>query len=190
MIANLRYKNENTMDELARLQKKNRSLQQQLNIIKFFTGLPHDSSFVLMVMYLSEIVRLILMKLILNIQHQDLTYRFSVSQTVVSDILTQGQSPRARKLCFLVQWPHRETVNRNLPDVFREIYKRCRIIIDRGIARMRIHVERAIGRIICCIKLLTYTMNLRMVPHSNNIMTICAALSNLHKKLVNKSPEL
>ncbi|KAL3862875.1 hypothetical protein ACJMK2_008821 [Sinanodonta woodiana] len=47
------------------------------------------------------------------------------------------------------------------------------------IARVRIHIERAID-IIKNLNILCSTMNLRIVPHSNNIMTICTALSNIH----------
>ena len=54
---------------------------------------------------------------------------------------------------------------------------------SRQLARVRIHVERAIGRI-KHFKILTSCMPLSLVPHADNVLTICAAISNLHPSLV------
>jgi len=55
---------------------------------------------------------------------------------------------------------------------------------SRSISRLRIHVERAIGRL-KKFKILSTQMSLRMVPHCDNILTICSAISNLQPPLVN-----
>ena len=54
---------------------------------------------------------------------------------------------------------------------------------SRSIARVRIHVERAIGRL-KNFKILSTQMSLSMVPHCNSVLTICAAICNLQSKLV------
>ena len=54
------------------------------------------------------------MKLRLNIQNQDIALRFGVSITHVGHILNDGLP----------------AVIRNLPDIFRETYRKCRVIID------------------------------------------------------------
>ena len=55
--------------------------------------------------------------------------------------------------------------------------------ISRRISRVRIHVERAIGRI-KNFRILSTPMQLNMVPNFDNISTICSAITNLHPKLV------
>eukprot|EP00795_Rhopilema_esculentum_P011150 gene11150-20034_t len=54
---------------------------------------------------------------------------------------------------------------------------------SRQIARVRIHVERAIGRI-KNFRILSTTMQINMVPNFDNIITICAAVTNLLPKLI------
>lgn len=54
---------------------------------------------------------------------------------------------------------------------------------SRKIARVRIHVKRATERI-KNFKVLSSKMNLSLVPQADNIMTICAAITNLQLKLV------
>ena len=54
---------------------------------------------------------------------------------------------------------------------------------SRQIARVRIHVECAIGRI-KRLRIVSTTMQMNMVPNFDNITTICSALTNLLPKLV------
>lgn len=54
---------------------------------------------------------------------------------------------------------------------------------SRQLARVRIHVERAIGRL-RHFQILNSSMTISLVPHADNILIICAAISNLHPKLV------
>ena len=53
----------------------------------------------------------------------------------------------------------------------------------RKLARIRIHVERAIERM-KNFRVISTTMNINLVPHVDSILTICGAISNLHPKLV------
>ena len=54
---------------------------------------------------------------------------------------------------------------------------------SRQLARVRIHVERAIQRI-KIFQVLNTSMQLSLVPQVNSILTICCAISNLQPKLV------
>lgn len=53
----------------------------------------------------------------------------------------------------------------------------------KQVANLRIHVERAINRI-KWFKILSGTLPIKMVPLADDIVTVCAALSNLHRPLV------
>lgn len=55
----------------------------------------------------------------------------------------------------------------------------------RSIAKFRIHVERAIGRL-KTYKILSHTMPLKLKPLANQILKICAFLCNMQKPLVRK----
>jgi DDE superfamily endonuclease len=57
---------------------------------------------------------------------------------------------------------------------------------SRQLARVRIHVERAIGRI-KHFKILTSCMSLSLVPHADNVLLICSAISNLHPALISSN---
>lgn len=54
----------------------------------------------------------------------------------------------------------------------------------RKLAHVRIHVERAIERI-KNFRILSTTMSMNLVPHADNIVTICSAICNLQPRLVN-----
>ena len=59
----------------------------------------------------------------------------------------------------------------------------------RKIASLRIHIERAIGRI-KTYRILTSTIPLSMACLSNQIVCICAFLSNFHPALVPQPPKV
>ena len=59
----------------------------------------------------------------------------------------------------------------------------------RKIASLRIHVERAIGRI-KTYRILTSTIPLSMARLRNQIVCICAFLSNFHPALVPQPPKV
>ena len=55
--------------------------------------------------------------------------------------------------------------------------------MSRQMSRVRIHVERAIGRL-KNFKIISEQMSISLVPHCDNILTICSAICNLQQKLV------
>jgi hypothetical protein len=141
--------------ELGRLQTENVKLKnniEQLNIegqlistdnkVRFYTGIPSKSLFLWMVTFCSavlpeckvmspqSVLLCIFMKVRLNLQHQDLAYRFNISVTTISDILNKGLPKIAKKLSFLIQWPDKDNLIRNMPNVFKFSYPECVSIID------------------------------------------------------------
>ncbi|XP_069108752.1 uncharacterized protein [Argopecten irradians] len=155
-IAALRLENEQLYTELGRLQADNARLAAELDDISnfeqkitssdrkllFYSGLQTTALFmwllsftssvlpVCKVMSPSSVLLCILMKLRLNLHHQDLAYRFNVSKTTISDIINQGLPKLAGKLAFLIQWPDKDSLISNMPSVFKESYPKCVSIID------------------------------------------------------------
>ncbi|XP_041365575.1 uncharacterized protein LOC121380690 isoform X2 [Gigantopelta aegis] len=154
-IAALRIENQQLYEELGRLQTENAILKQnesRLSFeeqmtssdqrIQFYTGLQSKALFVWLLSFCSPalpackvlsptcVMMCIIMKLRLNLQHQDLAYRFSVSVTTISDILNQELPKLAEKLSFLIQWPDKDSLIRNMPNVIKITYPKCVSIID------------------------------------------------------------
>ena len=77
-----------------------------------------------------SILLCIFMKVILNLQHQDLAYRFNAPITTISDILNKGLPKIAEKLSFLIQWPDKDNLIRHMPNVFKFSYPKYVSIID------------------------------------------------------------
>ncbi|CAG2236311.1 unnamed protein product [Mytilus edulis] len=137
-IAALRIENELLHEKLGRLQASNITLRKEVTD----SGVPNKAIFMWLVSFCltilpssklmspSNILLCILMKLRLNIQHQDIAYRFKVSVTTVSDIFNKGIPKLAEKLSFLVQWPDKDNLIKNMPIVFKLSYPRCISIID------------------------------------------------------------
>ena len=73
---------------------------------------------------------IVLIKTRLNTPNFDLSCRFGVSATTISEILKRCILVIARKLLPFVHWPEKEDVLRTLPSVFRGTYKNTRVIID------------------------------------------------------------
>lgn len=48
----------------------------------------------------------------------------------MSKILSQRIPVMAKKLRFLIKWPSKQTVLKNMPKSFRRHYRKCRVIID------------------------------------------------------------
>ncbi|CAC5384488.1 unnamed protein product [Mytilus coruscus] len=132
-IATLKIENEQLYAELGRLQTENTTLKaniSQLNFenlvtasdrkIQFYTGVHSKALFMWLLSFCScilpsckvmsptSVLLCLLMKLRLNLQHEDLAYRFGVSKTTISDILNLGLPKLASKLSFLIQWPDTE----------------------------------------------------------------------------------
>lgn len=55
---------------------------------------------------------------------------FKISPSVVSSVMFSWLRLMALELKFLISWPDRIQVRRNLPDSFRKYYRKCRVIID------------------------------------------------------------
>ena len=66
------------------------------------------------------------MKLRLNLEEQDLAYRFCVSQSTVSNVFRKWIYTMAEQLSFLIHWPSREQYANGVQKVF----KNCICILD------------------------------------------------------------
>ena len=61
---------------------------------------------------------------------QDLAFRFGISEALVSRIFTTWIKLIKVELSWLIVWPERRIIRRNLPEVFRKYYPRCCVVID------------------------------------------------------------
>lgn len=155
-LAKARLEQRNTLKELQRLQEENRKLRAEVkeNVFgaaylrnndkktNFYTGVPNFKTFLWLVTFLQnslptfssvqseDVLLIVLMKLKLNLHNYDIANRFNISKTTVSDILNRSIPVIADKLKFLIHWPEKEDIMRNLPSVFKPKYKNIRSIID------------------------------------------------------------
>ena len=83
------------------------------------------------------------------------------------------------------------TIRLNIPPFMEGLQQLPSEEIEAGrkIASLRIHIERAIGRI-KTYRILTSTIPLSMARLSNQIVCICAFLSNFHPALIPQPPEV
>ncbi len=110
--------------------------------VKFYTGLP-NSKILKAVFNLIEPALahhkhckltpyqefiMVLMKLRLNYQMQDLAYRFGVSFSTVSRIFSKWINIMSHRLCHLIFWPNRDTLMETMP--ICSFGKKVAIIID------------------------------------------------------------
>ena len=110
--------------------------------VNFYTGLPTFSMLDFIVKFVSsgvpfigklsrfQEILLVLMKLRLNLEEQDLAYRFCVSQSTVSNVFRKWIYTMAEQLSFLIHWPSREQMMTSMPMVFRKFFKNCICILD------------------------------------------------------------
>ena len=68
---------------------------------------------------------LTLVKLRLNLMHNDVIFEFTVSH-----IFHRWLDVLHDKLQFLLVWPLQDTIRENMPLIFKQLYPRCRCIID------------------------------------------------------------
>ena len=147
------------VQELSRLQEEAEHLKKEVaackfgvesirakenanEVIEFYTGVPsiavfawlcetvQDSIKPVQCLTISNQILLTLMKLRINSKLKDLAIRFDISVKQTSDVITALLPLLATRLSFLIMWPSREVCRRNLPQVFRKTYPRCRVIID------------------------------------------------------------
>lgn len=73
---------------------------------------------------------MVMQRLRLGLLTEYLALVFKVSPSVVSSVLFTWLRLMALELKFLISWPDRIKVLRNMPDSFRKYYSKCRVIID------------------------------------------------------------
>lgn len=79
---------------------------------------------------LEEELFLVLQRLRLGLLTEYLAHVFHVSPGQVSSIVFTWMRLMSLELDPFLTWPDRLQIQRNLPDVFRKYYKKCRVIID------------------------------------------------------------
>ena len=73
---------------------------------------------------------LCMMKLKLGLFRFDLAFRFDVLESTASSVFTTWVKLVAKELDWVISWPDRRIIQRNLPSMFRKYYPKCRVIID------------------------------------------------------------
>ena len=112
-------------------------------LTSFYTGLPHWVLFIHVFTFTVPFVQpkgrslspmdeffLTLVKMRLNLMHEDLACRFQISLSSVSRIFHKWIDIMHKHLKFLIVWPSQETVRTNMPQIFKCLYPQCRCIID------------------------------------------------------------
>ena len=78
----------------------------------------------------ADCLLMVLMRLTLNLQLEDLAYRFSISMSAASEIFQKWIDLLFAKLRFLIVWPSQETAWKNMPQIFKDLFPHTRCIID------------------------------------------------------------
>ena len=73
---------------------------------------------------------LTMMKLRLGLFLFDLAFQFNIALSVSSSVFTTWVKFLSKELKWMIMWPDRVDCHRNLPDMFRNYYPKCRIILD------------------------------------------------------------
>ena len=73
---------------------------------------------------------LCMMKLKLGLFLFDLAFRFDVSESTACSVFTTWVKLIAKELDWVISWPDRRIIQRNLPSIFRKYYSKCRVIVD------------------------------------------------------------
>lgn len=110
--------------------------------MRFYTGIPTVTSFFWLFNIVCSLLSerrtiskenqlyLTLMKLRMGTSNRDLSYRFGISAGTVSSIFNECIPALASRLEFLIKWPSRDMLARNMPKKFLRRFRRCRVIID------------------------------------------------------------
>jgi len=117
------------------------NLQGHAKMFKFYTGIsknifnwlikygPNISAYKLL--KISDQLLLVLIKLRLGLTNRDISYRFQISQSTVTRILRAWLPELAKFMTnFLIYWPEKEALHKNLPSCFKKLYSKCVCIID------------------------------------------------------------
>ena len=110
-------------------------------LMNFCTGLPDNELFLWVLSLLHEKIfkssklskkehlLLVLMKLKLGLLHTDLAFRFGLELCDVSRIYSKWAKASSRAMKFLIIWPDRQVLKKNLPSCFKN-HKNCVCIIN------------------------------------------------------------
>ena len=132
------------VDNLKKIVKKNtfryKSIKGLADMHKFYTGVsPNVFKWVLENSNLDVVcpritkadhLFLVLIKLRLGLTNKDLAYRFGLSFSVVSRIYRVSLKKLSKLMHYLIIWPEKSALRKNLPKCFRKKYLRCVCIID------------------------------------------------------------
>ena len=123
-------------------------------LMNSYTGLPNNELFLWVLSLLDEKIfkssklskeehlLLVLMKLKLGLLHTDLAFRFGLELCDVSRIYSKWVKALSRAMKFLITWPDRQALRKNLPRRF-ENYKNCVCIIGCSEIKSEINNSRA-----------------------------------------------
>lgn len=145
--ATLTERNEILVKDIDELKEKNVWSDKMLcndAVVKFLTGLPNSSTFQLVVEFISKGLHfhhkaalspcqemlLVLMKLRLNLEHQDLAYRFHVSVATITRLFHKWLTIMGERLKPLIRWPSRGELYTTMPMEFRLTFPKCVCVID------------------------------------------------------------
>ncbi|XP_047138616.1 uncharacterized protein LOC124814720 [Hydra vulgaris] len=125
-------------------------LKDDNSLLSFYTGLPNANLFLWYLSLFEDCVKpmknipmedhllLILMKIKLGFLNKDLSFRFGFSEPTVTRIYRSWLPIIAENVKFLIVWPEKHVLRRNLPTSFRKKFYNCVAIIDC----MEILIER------------------------------------------------
>ena len=71
-----------------------------------------------------------MMRLKMGLLVHDLAFRFNVGDSLISSVFFTWIKLFSSELYWLVMWPDRNIIKRNLPTMFRNYYPKCVVIID------------------------------------------------------------
>ena len=108
------------------------TIQGDADRVLFFTGLPNHQILLYLYEFLEESIHsthrnslskfqeftLTLMRLRLNLNFQDLAYRFGISRSTASRIFEKWITVMNEELDFLIKWPTREELQKTMPRDF------------------------------------------------------------------------
>lgn len=70
-----------------------------------------------------------MMRLKVGLLVHDLAFRFNVTEGLISTVFFTWIRLFSKKLSWLITWPERHIIKRNLPSMFRKYYTKCVVII-------------------------------------------------------------
>ena len=121
-----------------------RMLERNDSKTKFYTGLPSWPVFLYVFTFVSRDLNprgnhalcledqfiLTLVKLRLNLLMEDIAYRFGVSLSTASCTFSKWIDILFTRLNFLIAWPQKDILLKNMPPAFSQLYPRCVCVID------------------------------------------------------------